>query len=556
MSLLTVRATAAVALGVLLLLLAPTPAAQAHAVLLRSDPSDGAVLALAPSAVRLVFNEPVDSTGAGLRVFAADGTRVDLARPPERADEPTPDPAVLTVALPEGLDDGGYVVAWRVRSADGHTVAGTLRFTVGEAQPVPDDVVAALADAEAPAWVRTMDRAVRGTILLGLLTAAGTAAATLAVVRTPAQRGTASRVIRRSAGATLALVPVGLWLQGAVQAGGTAWPTVTSTLAGAPALPAAVARAAGLVLLILAAGMDRASAPVRSVGRREVLLLPAAALALLPLAAEGHQRSGSSTGLAVLLPGLDAVHIAAGAIWVGAVLILAIAVSTRTDPAEAVGALAARVGRTAGVALVVVAVAGVAQAIPLLGGPGGLGGPASLASSDYGVTLAIKVALVAGAVAVAGIARRRARRTPGWQRARGLLRVELGLIGAALLVTGVLVTLPPPVDVEVDLFTTSAPLGDGLVLEVGVDGSRPGRTELHLYVVEDGALSGRPLDVRATMTSIPEGIGPFRVAPLLVEPGHWFAALEPLPAGDWSLDVTVGLDRFTERTTTFRVPLP
>jgi hypothetical protein len=172
------------------------------------------------------------------------------------------------------------------------------------------------------------------------------------------------------------------------------------------------------------------------------------------------------------------------------------------------------------------------------------------------VTLAIKVALVAGAVAVAGIARRRSRRTPGWQRARGLLRVELGLIGAALLVTGVLVTLPPPVDVEVDLFTTAAPLGDGLILEVGVDGSRPGRTELHLYIIEDGALSGRPLDVRAIMTSIPEGIGPFRVAPLLVEPGHWFAALEPLPAGVWSLDVTVGLDRFTERTTTFRVPLP
>ena len=61
--------------------------------------------------------------------------------------------------------------------------------------------------------------------------------------------------------------------------------------------------------------------------------------------------------------------------------------------------------------------------------------------------------------------------------------------------------------------------------------------------------------MHAVLTSVPDGIGPFRITPLLVEPGHWFAALEPLPAGDWSLEVTVGLDRFTERTSTFTVPL-
>jgi len=536
------RVMASGLLGALFLLMSPAIPATAHAVLIRSDPSDGAMLVLAPSAVRLVFNEPVNTTGPGLRVFTADGTRVDLARPPERPDIDASDPTVLSVALPEDLVDGGYVVVWRVRSADGHAVAGTLRFTVGDAPPVPDDVAAALADTDAPRWARILDRTVRGALLIGLLGAAGTAAAAPAVARTAAQRSAAARVVRWAAGATLLLLPLGLWLQGAVQSGGTGWGAIVSTLAGTAALPAALLRGLGLLMLLAITSRVVRSLPLT--------LLPAAALALLPLATEGHQRTGSSGRMIAVLPGLDSVHLIAGAIWVGAVLLLAIAVSTRTDPADAVGALAGRVGRTAGAALGAIAVSGIAQASLLLSGP------RSLVDSDYGVALVVKVALVGAAVTVATVARRRTRRTPGWHSARGLLRIELGLIGAVLLVTGTLVTLPPPVNAEVDLFTSSAPLGEDLVLEVGVDGSRPGRTELHVYIVEGAALSGRPLDVRASMTSVPDGIGPFRVEPLLVEPGHWFAALEPLPGGDWLLEITVGIDRFTERTTTFVVPLP
>jgi hypothetical protein len=256
----------------------------------------------------------------------------------------------------------------------------------------------------------------------------------------------------------------------------------------------------------------------------------------------------------MLLPGLDAVHVSAGALWVGAVLLLSVTLRSRGDVAVAEGdtaaALATRVGRTATAALIAVSLAGAGQAVLLLDTP------LSLVTTAYGATLLGKVAVVTVAVTVAALARRRATRSGGWHSARRLLRVELGLLGAAVLVTGALITLPPPVDVEAVMFSSSAPLGEGLSLDVGVDSSRPGRTELHVFVVEDGALTDRELDVRTTLTSIPDGIGPFRVTPSLVEPGHWFAALEPLPSGEWSLEVTVGLDRFTERTTTFRVPLP
>jgi len=251
------------------------------------------------------------------------------------------------------------------------------------------------------------------------------------------------------------------------------------------------------------------------------------------------------------VPLLDAVHLGAAAAWTGAVLLLATVVRTGMRTPDEVSALAQRVARTAGVSLVTVGAAGAAQATSLLDGPG------SLVTTAYGRTLSLKVGLVALAVAVASIARRRAHRsTRGWARARRLLAVELLLLGAAVLATGALVTIAPPSGQPPAMFTTSAPLGDGLLLDVGVDALQPDRLELHLYVLEGGALTERSLDVVARLTSVPDGIGPFVVEPALVEPGHWFAVLAPLPAGDWSLEVTVGLDRFTARTTTLTVPIP
>lgn len=45
-----------------------------HAVLLRSDPSDGAVVSVPPPFVRLACGAPATDTGVGLRVADAGGT--------------------------------------------------------------------------------------------------------------------------------------------------------------------------------------------------------------------------------------------------------------------------------------------------------------------------------------------------------------------------------------------------------------------------------------------------------------------------------------------------
>ncbi|WP_198671532.1 copper resistance CopC family protein, partial [Desertihabitans aurantiacus] len=124
------------------LLGAPAPPASAHASLLSSDPVPGAVLATAPTDVRLVFDEPVTPAVEGVRLVGVDGSTVVL-------DARAVDDTVL-VTLPTGLARGSWLLSWRVVSADAHPISGVLGFAVGapsaEAPPAPAAVESPLAE--------------------------------------------------------------------------------------------------------------------------------------------------------------------------------------------------------------------------------------------------------------------------------------------------------------------------------------------------------------------------------------------------------------------------
>ena len=101
-----------------------TPA-QAHARLLQESPAFGASLEESPEQVRLRFSEPVDAEFDPLRVFDAEGDRVD--EDDARVD---PDDARVLVVGLEDLPRGSYRVEWRVTSVDGHVVEDEYAFNV------------------------------------------------------------------------------------------------------------------------------------------------------------------------------------------------------------------------------------------------------------------------------------------------------------------------------------------------------------------------------------------------------------------------------------------
>src|SRR6202011_3285753 len=96
-------------------------------VLQSTDPPSGAVLAKSPGSVVLHFGEDVEIQFGALRVFDAQGKRVDTGNPYH----PHGDGHAAAVNVPNGLGSGGYVVTWRVISADSHPVHGAFTFQIG-----------------------------------------------------------------------------------------------------------------------------------------------------------------------------------------------------------------------------------------------------------------------------------------------------------------------------------------------------------------------------------------------------------------------------------------
>ncbi len=123
--------TVTVICAVLGLLAGASPAA-AHAVLISTDPGQGAVIATVPATVSLTFGEPMVVAADGVRVYRPDGAEVDNGHAAALGSSST-----VGVGLPGGSDQpqGTYTVPWRVISADSHPVAGAFTFSVGHPSP-------------------------------------------------------------------------------------------------------------------------------------------------------------------------------------------------------------------------------------------------------------------------------------------------------------------------------------------------------------------------------------------------------------------------------------
>lgn len=97
--------------------------AWAHATLVDSSPRQGDHLDQLPAAVSFEFSERVLEP-AYVVVSAPDGTAV-------ASGEPAVEGKVVRQALADG-PDGGYTMAYRAVSEDGHPLSGEITFSVGD----------------------------------------------------------------------------------------------------------------------------------------------------------------------------------------------------------------------------------------------------------------------------------------------------------------------------------------------------------------------------------------------------------------------------------------
>ncbi|MFB9430310.1 copper resistance CopC family protein [Streptoalloteichus tenebrarius] len=122
--------------------------ALAHNVLVSSDPKDGATLETGPGQVKLVFDQPVQQSAGETNLNTVTITGPDGKHYP--AEKAKVDGTAVSAVIGALGPAGQYTIGYRILSADGHPVSGSVKFTVttaGTGTPAPAPTSAAAAPA-------------------------------------------------------------------------------------------------------------------------------------------------------------------------------------------------------------------------------------------------------------------------------------------------------------------------------------------------------------------------------------------------------------------------
>lgn len=491
------RLTGIVVLACAFLMLG-TPAL-AHAVLVSSDPAGGAQIARAPQSVTLTFDENVESGLGSLRVLDAAGT----LRSSGAVTHPGGDGRRVSVHA-GALENGRYVVAWQVVSADSHLVDGAFAFGVG----VPaGDAPVLPADNGAQLLLPILHFALLGGVLLGIGLPIGVAFIARRTRRKPTP------------------VEFGAWFVVAFAAFGDV--AFRADLAGG-SLTSAFVTHIGTLRGITLASAAVAIASLVGTQRRWPTLAIACIAAALSLSLAGH---GGDGALPIAGVTVDVLHLIGAATWIG---ILAIGSTLEAGP-ELRG-----ISPVAMTAVIVLIVTGVVQTLR------NVGSFAALFGSTYGRLVDAKIALLIVLLAFAYGARRALARGTFAIAAR--IKLELWLLTAVVAITAVLVESPLPREAA-PLAAASATftLRDIAVHATAVSS---GTMTWIVHVDASGPIDGTDVTVRERHRNV----GPLPVTMNRSDAGS-FSGTVTLPfAGAWTAEISVRSGPFDEAHHTLDMP--
>ncbi|MCB0210369.1 MAG: copper resistance protein CopC [Anaerolineae bacterium] len=104
-------------------------AAKAHALLIKSEPNNDAVLDQTPNQINAWFSQELETKLSSMQVFDPQGNQVDSGD--GSVDLNDPDHASMLVSVSESLPKGSYTVHWTAVSADdGDITEGEFSFDV------------------------------------------------------------------------------------------------------------------------------------------------------------------------------------------------------------------------------------------------------------------------------------------------------------------------------------------------------------------------------------------------------------------------------------------
>ncbi|MFI7541558.1 copper resistance CopC/CopD family protein [Actinoplanes sp. NPDC049599] len=534
-------ASAGLLVGLFCVLLGPAAPASAHAALVASDPANGTIVPDAPNKVTLTFSESVQLLAGKIQVLAPDSSRADQGEPQVTGNS-------VVIPLRAGNSRGTYLVSFRVVSADSHPVAGSLTFSVGAASTPPTEDAAAT----------SVDPLVRGLIPVGkylgyagLVLLVGPVLVLALLWPHRLSRRGPSRLVWTGVGLVLGSTVLALWLQAPYTTGSGLFgisvddlrDVLGSTFGAVMLVRLGVIVAAAFLLRPLLRGDGGESkADLALLG-----VLGVAALATWPLT--GHPTASPVAGVSVVV---DAIHLAAMAVWLGGLVMLAGFLLRRADERE-LGAILPIWSRWAATAVAALIIAGSVQALIEVASFRGL------VDNTYGLLVLAKIGLAAVVIGVAAFSRRLVRNRSA-ESGPGLLRrvvlAELAVTAVVLGVTAALVQIPPPRTASAaESATTSTTISQTITdksvsLQVDVFPAAVGNNSLHLYAYTP---DNKPLPVvewTATAALPAKGIEPIEVPLLRITDFHAIGDIALPAAGDWTLKFTVRTSDIDQSTLT------
>jgi copper transport protein len=539
-------AALAILVGVLAL---GTTAASAHATLESSSPADGQSVLTSPSEIRITFSEAVTTISGGLSVLDADGKTIDTGN------SEIVDGRTLVAPISESLSDGTYVATYRVLSADGHPVSGSLLFGVGEGALDRS----ALPSSNGDRLWEIIGGISRFIIYLAALVAAGVAFFLAFIHDRAEDRWRIVPFVR--IGSILALFSaIGIVMSQAALLTGKGAGAVTDSNVLRDVLNQNLGWSLALLMIGLAA--VHLSTDIAKKVVSQSLALSGGLAVTVSFAVWGHATELSPTAISLAA---NAIHATAAALWLGGLVGLVMVLSLRAP--ETVRSTAGIIGRFSLVAfwsVIALTIAGLT--LTITGSDASLN---SILTTTWGQLILAKIGLTLIVVLIAAWNRRKlvpSLITPTedtselavrWATLLRTIRAEAVLLVAVIALTAIVVNVPPArtaVVATTDRVDTTQRVDTGTV-QLSVDPAIVGPNTVAVRYADE---TGQPVNVANSMSiefSQPSaGLEPITRQVPASEPGVFVIQGNELSIpGTWTITIAVRTGDFTEQRTSFEV---
>ena len=493
--------------------------ASAHAVLDSSSPAPSALLASSPKEIRLDFNEQVEATLGDIHLYNSEQREVSI----EKTLRSITDVSIVTAGVPT-LNNGVYVVVWRVVSADGHPVTGAFPFEIGTKST---GTSATLLEEVLNGIQRTstLGNPMSTLRLLGFLGLILLIGCVSLLWRSPLLGNPRAGKILRYSSVFIAVSSLGLVLMQGPYTAGKSWGVLFDSAIIGDVLHTRL----GLALFIrsmcaCAWGLIALTASESVSHRWRVSVIATAFVTIATYAASGHQSAGTLPG--VFIP-LDMIHLAAISTWVGALLVLAV-ISRDCDVENE----AKRFSQMATWSMPLVIATGVVQGLHVLGGI------SPITHSYFGKLLLLKTLLVV-CVVLFGSRARHQLHTGGFTSIAKIIRWESTVVVLVLAVTSLMVAQSPNSTAVKSTSFSSTLIQNGIVADLSVVPAVVGPAEVHVLLTPPGGSLSPAKSVTVQFDLPSRSIPPIPVSMVEIGPNHWTGVVQFPFAGVWNMNTRV-----------------